>query len=201
MAELTLYPLMQAEVATDSGDHTTYNLIGYELQASPVPKVWVNGSIKIVATDYTIDPGSATVHASITFNVANAAADVVTCTYQWKHECSSDEDVNVYTFTKDSNVVVQKDVNGNNMVTLPINKFTAFAATLTWPYPSYDWYDQLKAIVELPGSTIDFERTSLSSTSMDRVNNLYPNMFPTWQEEPGVVGFLQEMTLTLVQIG
>jgi hypothetical protein len=201
MAELTIYPTMNAEVAVDAGAHTIYTLYGYEAQASPVPKVWVNGVLKTVTTDYTFSNGTSSVKASITFGAPLAVTDVVTCTYKWKHECSFEEDVEVYQFTKESNVRIEKDVNGNNMVTEAKAKTTKFKGILTWPYPAYAFREIMRTVCELKGSTLEVVRASLSTTDVGTISNLYPSNYPDWNEEPGVVGYAKDMSLTLTELG
>ena len=200
-AELTIYFYPHAEVATDAGAHTVYTLYGYEAQAAPIPLVYVNGVLKTVTTDYTFSNGTSSVHASITFLVALASTDVVTCTYKWKHECAAEENVNVYEFDKEPNVLIQKDVNGNHIVTEGYQKFPKFSGVLTWPYATFTFRDMIRTICELSGSTFDVVRASLSATDVGTIYNLYPSTYPKWTEEPSVVGVVKELSLIVSEIG
>ena len=198
--ELNIYFYPKFELAVDSGDHTTYNLHGYSGQASPTPTVYVNG-VFIAAADYTFNVGSSSVHCSITFDVARSAADAVKVSYKWLHACDEDEDVEVYKFTKPTNAKAEIDINGRNMVTEAYNKFPGFHGVLTWPYPEYLWWDEIRRIAENPGGTIDVERVSFTSgLPVKRINNLYVMDYPEWEEEAGVVDVAKSMTVTMVEI-
>lgn len=184
----------------DANALAVYTLIGMDTLTTPIPLVYVNGVLKTVTTDYLWDGGIAPFYAFITFNAALAATDVVTATYQWLHACADNENVSVFEFDKEPNIVNQKDVNGYRMVTEGYNKYTGYVATLTWPYATYAWYRQLKAIAESAGSTIDVERVSLYGTVMERINDLYITSFPKWSDEPGVVSVVKDVSILVVEL-
>jgi hypothetical protein len=181
-----------------------YTLQGCYVLASPTLIAYKNDVAMTLTTDYTIIEGESVIggpeiyRTKIKVVAAPVAGDVITATYKWGHECVAAENVNVYEFDKESNVSVQKDVNGYTMLTEAYSKFTGFRGVMTWPYATYQWYEELRQFAERKGSYIDVIRVSLSGTACAELTNLYISNFPKWSEEPGVVGYMKEITFTLI---
>lgn len=204
-SETGFYIYARCEIATDSGDHTTYTLHGYDAQTVAVdptygiaPAVYVDG-VEQDTADYTFNVGDSTTHCSITFDSAQTASAEITCDYKWKYPLTTDEDFTAYEFDKEVNQNVLKDVNGRNMVVESYNRCTGWRAMLAWEYISKAFWDEIQLLAEEKHYTFDVERVSLTDP-FDRVNDLYMTNYPKFVNIPGLPDYYN-IAIECVQLG
>ena len=185
------------ETAIDSGDQTTYNLHGKDAQVSPVPLVYRNGVLVLVA-DYTFNYGDPTTIATIVFGAPQSVSDVITCSYSWQLPDADSEDVSVFEFDKTINNRSVKDANGHDLVVESIAKVGSFRGVLSWLYMPQEFWEEFRIISENIGYTFDIVRVSLAAPFAS-ITNLCIMKFPPYTGIPFMPG-LADMTVEIQQL-
>jgi hypothetical protein len=193
--EWSLYIRVRGEVATDSGDGLTFDLTGFDGQATPTPVVYIDGTAQ--TSGYTFNNGSQSVACSITFT-ASQTGKAITADYRWKYENSAEEDASAYEVDKDVNIKKAKDINGKDIVSVSYNPVGNFRGMVLFEYMSDAFAAMFRKIVE-NAYLFDLERAS-DATSPRSLSNLMATTYPKFAEEPGVPG-LTHVGCEFMQIG
>jgi len=181
MATWDFYTRVRNEIAVDSGDGLTFDLVGKDIQLTPVPQVYINYAEQ--TTGYTVNNGDQSTEGSVTFDVSQTG-NTITVTYRWKYEMTADEFPTVYVMDKVINQVMEVDISGFDIIGTSYEPFSGFRGVINFEYISQAFWNYWKIIAD-NSYTFDLAYTGFDAP-FDSLENLLLTMYPRFEAIPDV---------------